>query len=135
MQQLVKLGQTIVYSCNLTGKVFIDCSLFKNIAVNLISNSIKFSSENSVIEVACSNTSQYFIFKVKDNGIGISEEDQKHLFERFFRAKNAINVQGTGLGLHIIAKYLEMMNGSIEIKSELNKGSDFTVKIPQVNHE
>ncbi|MOA26083.1 Signal-transduction histidine kinase senX3 [compost metagenome] len=81
------------------------------------------------------NNGQYFIFKVTDNGIGISEDDQKHLFERFFRAKNAINVQGTGLGLHIIAKYLEMMNGTIKIKSELNKGSDFTVKIPQSSYE
>lgn len=131
MQQLVKLGQNIEYTCNLSGKIVVDCTLFKNIAVNLISNAIKFSPENSVIQVACSNTGQYFIFKVADNGIGISEDDQRHLFERFFRAKNAVNVQGTGLGLHIIAKYLEMMDGTIEIKSELNKGSDFTVRIPQ----
>lgn len=135
MQQLVKEGQSIEHTCNLSGRIFIDCTLFKNIAVNLVSNAIKFSPENSVIRIACLNTSQYFIFKVTDNGIGISEEDQKHLSERFFRAKNATYVQGTGLGLHIIAKYLEMMNGTIEIKSELNKGSEFTVKIPQLNYE
>jgi signal transduction histidine kinase len=68
---------------------------------------------------------------VKDSGIGISEEDQQHLFERFFRAKNAVNIQGTGLGLHIISKYLELMNGYIDIKSKLNEGSVFTFTIPQ----
>jgi signal transduction histidine kinase len=67
---------------------------------------------------------------IEDKGIGISEEDQQHLFERFFRAKNAINIQGTGLGLHIISKYLELMGGYIEIKSALNKGSVFTIYIP-----
>ena len=68
---------------------------------------------------------------VKDNGIGISEEDQQHLFGRFFRAKNAVNTQGTGLGLHIVAKYLELMNGYIDIKSKLNEGSVFTFTIPR----
>ena len=72
-----------------------------------------------------------FILSIKDNGIGISEEDKQHLFERFFRAKNAINIQGTGLGLHIIAKYLELMNGNIEIESVLNEGSVFIIHIPQ----
>ena len=71
-----------------------------------------------------------FTLSVKDNGIGISEEDKQHLFERFFRAKNAINIQGTGLGLHIIAKYVELMNGNIEIESELEKGTSVTIQIP-----
>ena len=68
---------------------------------------------------------------VEDSGIGISEDDRQHLFERFFRAKNATNIQGTGLGLHIVGKYLELMNGSIEMKSVLNEGSVFTIHIPQ----
>ena len=72
-----------------------------------------------------------FIIEVEDNGIGISEEDQKHLFERFFRAKNAGNIQGTGLGLHIVNKYLQAMNGNIRFKSQLHKGSTFTIQIPQ----
>ena len=76
---------------------------------------------------------RYLQVSVKDNGIGISEEDQQHLFQRFFRAKNAVNIQGTGLGLHIIAKYLELMNGYIEIKSKLNEGTVFTFTIPQNN--
>ena len=59
--------------------------------------------------------------------MGISEEDQKHLMERFFRGTNAGNIQGTGLGLHIISKYAEMMNGNIQCVSELEKGTEFTV--------
>ncbi len=59
-----------------------------------------------------------FTVVVKDEGIGISEEDQRHLFERFFRAKNAANIQGTGLGLHIISKYLEFLHGTIQLQSE-----------------
>ncbi|MCH5683283.1 sensor histidine kinase [Niabella sp. W65] len=71
------------------------------------------------------------MLSIEDRGIGISEEDQAHLFERFFRARNAVNIQGTGLGLNIILRYIELMNGSIEYKSELEKGSVFTIHIPQ----
>ena len=67
------------------------------------------------------------VLKIKDAGIGISKEDQKRLFERFFRAQNAFNIQGTGLGLNIISKYIELMNGEIEVESELNVGTAFTV--------
>jgi len=67
---------------------------------------------------------------VQDEGIGISEEDQQHLFERFFRAKNAANIQGTGLGLHIISKYLELLNGSIHLTSELNNGTSISFTVP-----
>jgi signal transduction histidine kinase len=65
---------------------------------------------------------------VKDYGLGIPEEDRKHLFERFFRGKNVINIQGTGLGLHIVSKYVELMGGTIEVESELDKGTSFTIK-------
>ena len=67
---------------------------------------------------------------VKDNGIGISEEDQEHLFERFFRAQNATNIQGTGLGLNIVAKYVEVLKGDINFKSQLNTGTTFSVNFP-----
>jgi signal transduction histidine kinase len=71
------------------------------------------------------------VLSVKDEGIGISREDQEHLFERFFRAKNAANIQGTGLGLHIVAKYVELLNGRIDMQSELDKGTAFYIHIPQ----
>ena len=69
---------------------------------------------------------------IKDSGIGISEDDQEHLFERFFRGTNATNIQGTGLGLHIVGKYIELMNGQIDFKSELEKGTEFIVNFKAV---
>jgi len=69
---------------------------------------------------------------VQDYGIGVPESDKQHLFERFFRAKNAFNIQGTGLGLHIVAKYIELMNGDITIESKLDEGTTFTIRIPKL---
>jgi signal transduction histidine kinase len=64
---------------------------------------------------------------VVDNGIGMSEDDQQHLFERFFRGANVTNIQGTGLGLHIVSKYVELMNGQIQCSSVLEEGTTFTI--------
>jgi signal transduction histidine kinase len=68
------------------------------------------------------------LVSIRDYGIGISDEDKKHLFERFFRGNNVTNIQGTGLGLHIVSKYVELMNGSIEAESELEKGTTFLIR-------
>lgn len=131
MQVNCKPGQTIEFSHSGDREVFIDKHLLKNICINLLSNAIKFSPENSNIKINCLVTGNDFGLSITDNGIGISEEDRHHLFERFFRAKNAVNIQGTGLGLHIVAKYLELMQGNIEIESELNNGTKVTIQIPQ----
>lgn len=131
LDALLKNGQQIVYTNSVVTIVCMDTNLVTNILINLVSNAIKFSPENGIIKVASFVEDNNFIITVEDNGIGISEEDQQHLFERFFRAKNAINIQGTGLGLHIVSKYLELMNGRIEMKSKLNEGSTITIYIPQ----
>ncbi len=131
MQVNLKPGQQIIFEQNGDKNVALDKHLLKNICINLLSNAIKFSPENAVINVECLITESNFSLSIKDKGIGISEEDKQHLFERFFRAKNAFNIQGTGLGLHIVAKYLELMNGNIKIESYLNEGSVFTIHIPQ----
>jgi len=68
--------------------------------------------------------------KVKDSGIGIPDEDQEHLFQRFFRGHNASNIQGTGLGLNIVARYVELMNGTITFESKSEKGTTFIIKLP-----
>ncbi|MEI2748928.1 MAG: sensor histidine kinase [Ferruginibacter sp.] len=73
------------------------------------------------------------LLSVKDSGIGISMEDQEHLMERFFRGSNATNIQGTGLGLHIVSKYAELMNGTVICNSELEKGTTFTVSFKTLN--
>jgi signal transduction histidine kinase len=70
-------------------------------------------------------------FSIKDEGIGISKKDQEHLFEIFYRAANAVNIPGTGLGLHIVSKYVEMMHGKIELKSELDKGTEINLIFAQ----
>ena len=98
---------------------------------NLVSNAIKFSPEDKTIEVISAFDIQHLKISVRDSGIGISKEDQQHLFERFFRGHNATHIQGTGLGLNIVLKYLELMNGSIDFKSQENKGTVFTITLPQ----
>jgi len=130
MQELAKPGQKLILEAPGIKLVNSDKRLIKNVLLNLIGNAIKFSEENTNIYISCSIDSGLLSIAVKDSGIGISEEDKEHLFERFFRAHNAANIQGTGLGLHIISKYLELLGGRISIESELDKGSVFTITIP-----
>ena len=127
MQSISKPGQYIKYKHAGKNEAELDPGMFKHITLNLLSNAIKFSPENSDIYISTSIDDTEFQLKVKDSGIGISKEDQEHLFERFFRANNAINIQGTGLGLHIVSKYAELMNGTITCKSDLDQGTEFTV--------
>lgn len=127
MKDTLKDGQEIKYHHDGETSVYLDVSLLKHIVRNLVSNASKFSHESSPIEIITTNKNGTITLSVKDRGIGISEEDQEHLMERFFRGANAVSIQGTGLGLHIIAKYAEMMNGEIKCNSKLNEGTAFTV--------
>jgi len=131
MQPLVKETQQITYMHAGREDGLTDKRLLKNILFNLISNAIKFSPENQAIEVHSSFEGTNLKISVKDYGIGISREDQKHLFDRFFRGQNATHIQGTGLGLNIVLKYLELMKGSIDFKSQENEGTTFTLTLPQ----
>ena len=130
MQELAKKGQKIILNNLVQVEPYTDKRLVKNVLLNLIGNAIKFSDEDGSILINCSANDEAMSIAVADSGIGISDEDKEHLFERFFRAHNAANIQGTGLGLHIISKYLELLDGKISIESELGKGSTFTVVIP-----
>ncbi len=126
MKPVLKQDQEIVYSHSGDETVLLDKGLLKHIVLNLLSNAIKFSHENSVIEILTKRNGS-FILSVKDHGIGISAEDQKHLFERFFRGANATNIQGTGLGLHIVDRYVELLNGKVHFESELDRGTTVIV--------
>ena len=108
--------------------------MLKNIMINLISNAVKFSSENAPINIRSKIENDEAVVCVEDTGIGIAEEDQEHLFSSFFRGMNASNIQGTGLGLHIVKRYLELMGGSIELKSKLNQGTAITFRLPKKNN-
>lgn len=127
MKVSLKKQQKIKYQHEGSTDVFLDASLLKHIVMNLVSNASKFSAEASLIEIKTINQNDKVVLSVKDHGIGISKEDQKHLTERFFRGSNASNIQGTGLGLHIVAKYAELMNGGLECNSELEKGTEIIV--------
>jgi PAS domain S-box-containing protein len=107
-----------------------DKKIIRTIWQNLITNAIKYSPENGEIIVNLQAIDDRFVLTVKDNGIGIPENEQKHLFERFYRANNAANIQGTGIGLNIIKKYIELLNGNITFTSKLNEGTTFTINLP-----
>lgn len=126
MRPLAKAGQIISYQhSGSDAHVILDKKIIRHIIFNLISNAIKFSPENKEISVRSNYTKDKLQIEIQDKGMGISKEDQKHLFERFFRGHNASNIQGTGLGLNIVAKYVELLNGVIEFESELEKGTTF----------
>jgi PAS domain S-box-containing protein len=108
-----------------------DPKLMHHILLNLVSNAIKYSQENRNINIKIEESNQYISLEVQDHGIGIPEEEQHRVFERFFRAKNAQNIQGTGLGLNIVKQYVVLMNGFIDFESEINKGATFLVKWPK----
>ena len=124
----MKPGQKFSYIHTGDTRVYLDLSLLRNVMINLLSNAIKFSFEDSVIDVLSEVDQHSIRISVRDHGLGIPEEDRKHLFERFFRAQNVTNIQGTGLGLHIVSKYVELMHGEIEVESELEKGTQFTIR-------
>lgn len=128
MQTIIRLGQKIRIRHHGNQMVHLDLSLLRNVIINLVSNAIKFSPENGLIDVETQVSPKQVLISISDNGIGISDDDKKHLFERFFRGKNATNIQGTGLGLHIVSKYIELMNGHMIVESELEKGTTFTIK-------
>jgi PAS domain S-box-containing protein len=132
MQINLKPGQQIDFKYTGNSEVMLDKHLLRNICMNLLSNATKFSPEASVINITAGFNPDSFNLSVQDYGIGVPENDKQHLFERFFRAKNAFNIQGTGLGLHIVAKYIELMNGDITIESKLDEGTTFTIRIPKL---
>lgn len=127
---ITKRDQKIIYTHTGEADVILDKKIIKHILFNLISNAIKFSPEGKKINVATIADKNRIVFTVKDEGMGISKEDQQHLFERFFRGHNVSNIQGTGLGLNIVAKYVEMLKGKINFESELEKGTTFIITIP-----
>lgn len=128
MKNMQKDGQHISYEHTGEKMIQLDPAILKHIVMNLFSNAIKFSNKGSFIEIRSKRTGKHLILSVKDHGIGIPKEDLPHLFERFHRGANVTNIQGTGLGLNIVSKYSELLNGKITCKSELEKGTEFIIK-------
>jgi signal transduction histidine kinase len=130
LKGLLRKDQQVQLTFSGTENIFTDKKLLKNIVFNLVSNAIKFSDEGSSINIGCAVNNGTAKLSISDKGIGISPEDQKHLFSSFFRGANAANIQGTGLGLHIVKRYADLLNGKVNLQSELNKGTTITVEFP-----
>jgi PAS domain S-box-containing protein len=131
IKHLAKAGQKIEYiGLKHKDEIMMDRRVFKIIMSNLISNAIKYSNENTHITIKVSISDGALQIEIKDQGIGIPLDDQAHIFERFYRANNSGNMQGTGLGLNIVKKYMELLKGEIAFKSIPEKGTKFNLKFP-----
>lgn len=108
---------------------FQDASILRKVIFNGLSNALKFSQKEVLLQVKRNDSNVELC--IIDQGIGISAEDQKHLFERFFRGGNATVIQGTGLGLHLVERYMRLLGGKVEISSELNRGTELRLQFPQ----
>lgn len=128
-----KTGQTIHISYNqdLDFQIISDQSCLRYIMNNIISNAIKYSPENSKIEIGIQETDIHFIISVSDEGIGIAEEELKFIFDIFFRGTNVLNIPGTGLGLNIVQKYLSAIQGNIRFDRREPKGTKVTINLPK----
>lgn len=109
---------------------FIDKKLIRHIIINLLTNAIKYSPEGGKIELSVDCTEDYLYINVSDEGIGINEDEIKFIFDPFYRTKNAVGIQGSGLGLNIVLRSVEILGGNISVESKLNKGTKFLVRIP-----
>lgn len=127
---MLKEAQHIRFNYNGTHIINEDKKILRNILLNLLSNAIKYSADKQTIyfDIDANSLTRKVIIKVRDEGIGIPEEEQNNLFNKFYRAKNATNIQGTGLGLTIVKQYVELLRGHISFISKPNRGTTFIIE-------
>ena len=130
MKGLLKKDQQMIPGYSGDRTIHSDKKLLKNIIINLITNAIKFSEEGSDIYIQTKVENGSAFISVIDKGIGIGKEDQDHLFSSFFRGANATNIAGSGLGLHIVKRYTDLLKGDVHLQSELGKGTTLIITIP-----
>lgn len=128
---LRKQGQKVYFDMPERYELQTDQQLLKNIMINLVSNAFKYTKEEGTIKILLYDNAHEVKIAVKDNGVGIPSEDQPKMFERFFRAGNVLNIEGTGLGLTIVLKYLELLGGTINFESQHGVGTTFTITLPK----
>jgi PAS domain S-box-containing protein len=127
---MLKPGQYIDFGYKGRRGIFQDKKILRNIFLNLLTNAIKYSGQQQVVHLDIDAETQLAIIKVRDEGIGIPADEQKNLFTKFYRAKNATNIQGTGLGLNIVKRYVELLDGSINFVSLAGQGTTFIIEFP-----
>ncbi|MGM9972739.1 MAG: sensor histidine kinase, partial [Clostridiaceae bacterium] len=111
-----------------------DKDKLKQVFINLLSNGIKFSSSDSTIDIMVFSEEKEIVVQVKDNGIGIAKEDIPFIFERLYRGdKSRQEIEGSGIGLSIVKSILEHHFARIEVESEMDKGTTFTIHIPKTS--
>ncbi len=126
-----KAGQQLILSVPENDVlVTTDRQMLMNILRNLVSNAVKYSPPEARIRVSCRADDPHLVLSVEDEGMGIPQKEQGEIFKRFYRAENATNIQGTGLGLNIVKKYVGILHGSIDFTSRINEGTTFTVRLP-----
>jgi PAS domain S-box-containing protein len=131
LRPTLKSGQKILLECqHEASAILTDSRILRNVIFNLISNASKYSDPNKNIYIRCSQDENEISISVTDEGMGIPEGDLKHIFERFFRASNASNIQGTGLGLNIVKRYADLLRGQVSFDSQYGIGSTFTITLP-----
>lgn len=131
-RMILKAGQNIELECHAKDNILgTDSRILRNILFNLLSNASKYSNPGKTIRLVCVESADEFKISVIDQGIGIPQSDRKHLFDRFFRATNVTNIQGTGLGLNIVMRYLALLNGKIDFTSSEGIGTTFIVTLPK----
>ncbi len=132
---LLKDGQRINYPDDIDDTILeFDEKILELVLSNLINNAIKYSGENTTIDLQVSVKKNILTFRIVDQGIGIPEREQEFIFKRYFRAENALLDQGTGIGLNIVKSHLENLGGTITFISKESEGSTFEVQIPIVNN-
>ncbi len=128
LQYILKDGQNIIYTHNeLDDSAYLDHSMFKHILTNLLSNAVKYSPACNEVNLDIQLVGETLTIRVSDHGIGIPEKDLEHLYQRFYRCSNSTQFQGTGLGLNIVKKYVDALDGTIACISEENKGTEFII--------
>ena len=131
LEHIPGIEHTLVFTeqCKFTDG-YMDEQLLRHILGNLLSNAIKYSPIGSTIRFTVVCEDETVIFQIQDQGIGIPQEDQQHLFESFYRASNVSNIAGTGLGLAIVKKAVDLHGGEITFDSEVGVGTTFVVSLP-----
>ena len=130
---ILKDGQYIKYPENIDDlSMYQDEKILELALSNLVNNAIKYSSEDTVIDISIAQKRNKTVFIVRDNGIGIPKKDQKNIFQRYFRAENVLLSQGTGIGLNIVREHIENLDGKIYFTSAEGEGSEFTIELPNV---
>jgi signal transduction histidine kinase len=133
MKVIQKKGQQIICQYEGEESFTTDKRLLKNILINLFSNALKFSDEDRSVWINIDNKNDLLHVLIRDEGMGIPGEDLDHLFTTFFRGKNATNIEGTGLGLPIVKRYIDLLNGTVSLNSELEKGTTVDFTLPKLD--